>query len=56
MFGDAGGGEADFASDNTLGGADGPKATSSGAPRCVKEGFTGETNNLKLAQHPRARK
>jgi hypothetical protein len=26
--------------------------TSSSAPTCVKEGFTGETNNLKLAATP----
>jgi hypothetical protein len=50
LFGDGGGGEATFGADNTIQ----PQTAitdSAGAkaPTCVSEGFTGETNNLKLA-------
>jgi hypothetical protein len=49
VFGDAGGGEAYFGSNNTVQAQTALKGTSSAAPKCIKEGFTGETNNLKLA-------
>jgi hypothetical protein len=52
VFGDAGGGEAYFGSDNTLEAQTALTATSSSAPTCVREGFTGETNNLSLAHTP----
>ena len=52
VFGDAGGGEAYFGTDNALEAQTALKGTSSAAPKCVKEGFTGETNNLKLASTP----
>lgn len=52
VFGNAGGTEAYFGTDNTLEAQTALQATSSGAPKCVKEGFTGETNNLKLASTP----
>ena len=52
VFGDAGGGEAYFGADNTLEAQTALKGTSTAAPKCVKEGFTGETNNLKLASTP----
>ena len=52
VFGDAGGGKAYFGTDNTLEAQTALKGTSSAAPKCVKEGFTGETNNLKLASTP----
>jgi hypothetical protein len=52
VFGDAGGGEAYFGTDNTLEAQTHLKESSSAAPTCVKEGFTGETNNLKLASTP----
>jgi hypothetical protein len=52
VFGDGGGSAADFGSDNTLEPVTTLTATSSGAPSCVEEGFTGETNNLKLAATP----
>jgi hypothetical protein len=52
VFGDGGGGAADFGKSNTLEAVTTLTATSSSAPTCVKEGFTGETNNLKLASTP----
>jgi hypothetical protein len=52
VFGDGGGGEAYFGTDTTLEAQTVLTATSSSAPTCVKEGFTGETNNLKLAKTP----
>jgi hypothetical protein len=52
VFGDAGGGEAYFGTDTTLEAQTALTATSSSAPTCIKEGFTGETNNLKLAHTP----
>jgi hypothetical protein len=51
-FGDAGGGEAYFGSGNTLEARTVLKSTSSAAPGCLKEGFTGETNNLTLTATP----
>jgi hypothetical protein len=53
VFGDAGGGEAYFGTDNALEAQTALKGTSSAAPKCVKEGFTGETNNLTLASTPK---
>ncbi|HEY1916940.1 MAG TPA: hypothetical protein VGH27_15330 [Streptosporangiaceae bacterium] len=52
VYGDGGGSAADFGSGTTLEAQTALTATSSGAPSCVKEGFTGETNNLKLAKTP----
>jgi hypothetical protein len=52
VFGDAGGGSANFGASNTLEAVTKLKATSSSAPTCIKEGFTGETNNLTLAATP----
>jgi hypothetical protein len=52
VFGDAGGGEAYFGTGTTLEAQTALRATSSSAPKCVKEGFTGETNNLSLAHTP----
>jgi hypothetical protein len=52
VFGDAGGGEAFFGTNTTLEAQTALTATSSSAPTCVSEGFTAETNNLKLASTP----
>jgi hypothetical protein len=52
VYGDGGGGEAIFGKSNTLEAVTALTATSSAAPTCVKEGFTGETNNLKLGATP----
>jgi hypothetical protein len=52
VYGDGGGSAANFGSSNTLEPVTSLTATSSGAPSCVEEGFTGETNNLKLAATP----
>jgi hypothetical protein len=52
VFGDGGGGEAYFGAGTTLEAQTALTATSSGAPKCDLEGFTGETNNLKLAHTP----
>jgi hypothetical protein len=52
VFGDAGGGEAFFGTNTTLESQTDLTATSSSAPTCVSEGFTAETNNLKLASTP----
>jgi len=49
VFGNGGGSAADFGSSNTIEPTTALTSTSSGAPSCVSEGFTGETNNLKLA-------
>jgi hypothetical protein len=49
VYGDGGGSAADFGSSNTLEAVTALTSTSSSAPSCVEEGFTGETNNLKLA-------
>jgi len=61
VFGDGGGSEAIFGSNTTLEAQTALTATSKSAPACVKEGFTAETNNLKLptlrrseaSHHPR---
>ncbi|HEY2575277.1 MAG TPA: hypothetical protein VGI74_03110 [Streptosporangiaceae bacterium] len=52
VFGDGGGGAADFGAGTTLEAQTALTDTGSSAPTCVKEGFTGETNNLKLANTP----
>ena len=52
VYGDGGGSAANFASGNTLDAQTVLTATSSSAPTCVKEGFTGETNNLTLTATP----
>jgi hypothetical protein len=52
VYGDGGGSAANFGSNTTLEAQTALTATSSGAPSCVEEGFTGETNNLKLAATP----
>jgi hypothetical protein len=52
VFGDGGGGEAFFNANTTLEARTVLKATSSSAPACVSEGFTGETNNLTLTATP----
>jgi hypothetical protein len=52
VYGDGGGGEAFFKADTTLEAQTALKAASSSAPACVKEGFTGETNNLNLTSTP----
>lgn len=52
VFGDGGGSAADFGSSNTLEAQTALTSTSSSAPSCVEEGFTGETNNLTLAATP----
>ena len=52
IFGDAGGGQANFGAKTTIEAVTAFKATSSSAPKCVSEGFTGETNNLKLTHTP----
>ena len=52
VYGDGGGGAADFGASNTLEAVTKLTGTSSSAPSCVKDGFTDETNNLKLAATP----
>jgi len=52
VFGDGGGSAAIFGSNTTLEAQTALTATSKSAPACVREGFTGETNNLKLAHTP----
>jgi hypothetical protein len=52
VYGDGGGGQAIFGTNTTLEAQTALTATSSTKPTCVKEGFTGETNNLKLAHTP----
>jgi len=52
VYGDGGGSEANFGSSTTLQAQTALMATSNSAPTCVQEGFTGETNNLKLASTP----
>jgi hypothetical protein len=49
VFGDADGGEANFGANTTLDARTTLLGTSQHAPSCVKEGFTGETNNLTLS-------
>lgn len=52
VYGDGGGSEANFGSSTTLQAQTALTATSNSAPSCVEEGFTGETNNLKLTTTP----
>jgi hypothetical protein len=53
VFGDGGGSEAYFGSDDSLEAETALTASSgSSAPSCVSEGFTGETNNLSLTTTP----
>jgi hypothetical protein len=52
VYGDGGSGEAYFGTNTTLEAQTALTATSSSPPACVKGGFTGETNNLKLANTP----
>jgi hypothetical protein len=52
VYGDGGGSEANFGASTTLEAQTALTATSNAAPTCVKEGFTGETNNLKLTTTP----
>jgi hypothetical protein len=52
VYGDGGGSEAYFRPNTTLEAQTTLTATSSSAPTCVHEGFTGETNNLKLTSTP----
>jgi hypothetical protein len=52
VYGDGGGSAATFSANASLEAQTALTATSSGAPKCVKEGFTGETNNLSLAATP----
>ena len=52
VYGNGGGSAANFGSSNTLEAQTALTSSGSGAPSCVKEGFTGETNNLKLAATP----
>ncbi len=50
VFGDAGGGQAKFGADSKLEPVTTLQGTSSSAPTCVVEGFTGETNNLSFTK------
>lgn len=52
VFGDAGGGQAKFGKKTTFEAQTTLSSGSLAAPECVKEGFTGETNNLKLTGTP----
>jgi hypothetical protein len=53
VFGDGSGGAANFGANTALEAQTALTASSGNkAPSCVKEGFTGETNNLKLAKTP----
>jgi hypothetical protein len=52
VFGDGGGGQAKFGKKTTLEAETTLSSTSPAAPECVKEGFTGETNNLDLTGTP----
>jgi hypothetical protein len=52
VYGDGGGSAANFGSNTTLQAQTALTATSNSAPTCVEEGFTGETNNLKLSSTP----
>jgi hypothetical protein len=52
VFGDGGGGEAFFSTDTTLEAETSITASGSSSAACMKEGFTAETNNLKLAHTP----
>jgi hypothetical protein len=50
VFGDAGGGQAKFVANSKLEPVTTLKGTSSSAPTCVVDGFTGETNNLSFTK------
>jgi hypothetical protein len=52
VYGDGGGSEAYFNTGASLEARTTLTATSTSAPTCVLEGFTGETSNLKLAKTP----
>jgi len=52
VYGDGGGSAANFGTGSTLEAVTSLTSTSSAAPSCVLEGFTGETNNLKLTATP----
>jgi hypothetical protein len=52
VYGDGGGSEAYFGTGTTLQPQTALTATSSAAPSCIAEGFTGETNNLTLTSTP----
>jgi hypothetical protein len=52
VFGDAGGGQADFASGSNLIAQTTLDSSNASAPSCVVEGFTGETSSLILAYTP----
>jgi hypothetical protein len=52
VYGDGGGSAANFGADTSLEAQTALSSTSSSAPSCVEEGFTGETNNLTLAATP----
>ena len=52
VFGDGGGGQANFGADTTLEAQTTLSDNSLSAPTCVEEGFTGETNNLSLTNTP----
>jgi hypothetical protein len=52
VYGDGGGTEVYFGSNTSLEAQTSLTATSSAAPSCVSEGFTGETNNLTLTSTP----
>jgi hypothetical protein len=52
VFGDAGGGQAKFGKKTTLEAQTTISSNSLAAPECESEGFTGETNNLKLTGTP----
>jgi hypothetical protein len=50
VFGDAGGAQAKFGADSKLEPVTTLQGTSSSAPTCVVDGFTGETNNLNFTK------
>jgi hypothetical protein len=52
VFGDGGGGRANFSAKTSLQTQVALTSASKAAPKCVKEGFTAETNNLNLAHTP----
>lgn len=52
VYGDGGGSAANFGAGTTLEAQTALTSSSSSAPSCVEEGFTGETNNLSLAATP----
>jgi hypothetical protein len=52
VFGDGGGGQANFGANTTLEAQTTLSDNSLSAPTCVEEGFTGETNNLNLSSTP----